>query len=116
MSGFDYPVSKKDGIFSIDLGRPEEGNSLTRGMMRRLADVIRVAGLDPDNRVLVIHGSGPQFCKGRDGRGETTVGLTPYEIRVQMMGSVLGVYEAINAAPINSHRPCCSDPGKCPVR
>ena len=100
MSEFDFPVTTHDGIARIDLGRPEEGNSLTRGMMRRLAEVIRSAGANPDTHVVVIAGRGPQFCKGRDGRGETTAGLTPNDIRVQMMGAVLGVYDAINASPV----------------
>lgn len=100
MSAFEFPISKRDGIVRIDLGRPDEGNSLTRGMMRDLAAVIKQAGADPDTRVIVIAGRGTHFCKGRDGRGETSAGLTPYEVRVQMMGAVLGVYEAINQAPV----------------
>jgi len=100
MSAFEFPTRKSGGIVRIDLGRPEEGNSLTRGMMRDLAAAIKQAGADPDTRVIVIEGRGAHFCKGRDGRGESSAGLTPYEVRVQMMGAVLGVYEAINQAPV----------------
>ncbi len=100
MAGFAFPVTHADGIVRIDLGRPDEGNSLTRGMMRDLADEIRKAGADPQTRVVVLEGRGAHFCKGRDGRGESTEGLRPHEVREQMMGAVLGVYAAIGACPV----------------
>lgn len=100
MADFDFPVASAGGIVRIDLGRPEEGNSLTRGMMRDLAEAIRRASAQPDARVIVLEGRGAHFCKGRDGRGESSAGLKPHEIREQMMGAVLGVYAAINASPI----------------
>ena len=34
MTGFACPVTHADGVARIDLGRPDAGNSLTRGMMR----------------------------------------------------------------------------------
>jgi enoyl-CoA hydratase/carnithine racemase len=100
VANFDFPVSRKDGVVRIDLGRPDEGNTLTRAMMRDLAQTIRNCASDPDARVIVIEGRGAHFCRGRDGRGETTAGLAPHEVREQMMGAVLGVYAAINASPI----------------
>ncbi len=100
MSDFQFPIGGDAAIVRIDLGGPDEGNTLTRGMMRQLTEVIHAEAAKPETRVLVIEGRGPQFCRGRDGRGESNAGLTPYEIRVQMMGSVLGVYEAINMAPV----------------
>ena len=100
MTGFAFPVTHADGVARIDLGRPDEGNSLTRGMMRDLAEEIRKAGAAAQTRVVVICGRGGHFCKGRDGRGETTEGLKPHEVREQMMGAVLGVYAAIQACPV----------------
>ncbi|MDB5544973.1 MAG: enoyl-CoA hydratase/carnithine racemase [Hyphomicrobiales bacterium] len=97
---FEFPESRKDGVVRIELGRPEEGNTLTRGMMRDLAEKIRACAGDPDARVIVIEGRGAHFCRGRDGRGESTAGLAPHQVREQMMGAVLGVYAAINASPI----------------
>src|SRR5262245_33581027 len=69
-------------------------------MMRDLAETIRTCAGEPDARVIVIEGRGGSFCKGRDGRGETTAGLAPHEVREQMMGAVLGVYAAIHASTI----------------
>jgi enoyl-CoA hydratase/carnithine racemase len=100
MAEFDFPISRDGGITRIDLGRPDEGNAQTRGMMRALAETIRVEAAKPEARVLVLTARGAHFCRGRDGKGETTEGLKPHEVRVQMMGAVLGVYEAINASPI----------------
>lgn len=100
MASFEYPVRRADGVARIDLGRPEEGNALTRAMMRDLAEAIRSEGAIPENRVVVIESRGPFFCKGRDGRGETTEGLKPHEVREQMMGAVLSVYAAIQSCPV----------------
>jgi enoyl-CoA hydratase/carnithine racemase len=97
---FQYPVTSANGVTRLDLGRPEEGNSITRGMMRDLAETIRKLSADPQTKVIVIEGRGAFFCKGRDGRGESTEGLRPHEVREQMMGAVLGVYAAIQASPI----------------
>jgi enoyl-CoA hydratase/carnithine racemase len=97
---FQYPVTSANGVTRIDLGRPEEGNSITRGMMRDLAETIRLAAADPQTKVIVIEGRGAFFCKGRDGRGESSEGLRPHEVREQMMGAVLGVYAAIGASPV----------------
>jgi enoyl-CoA hydratase/carnithine racemase len=100
MSDFKFPVQRKGAVARIDLGRPDEGNALTRDMMRSLSQLIRVQAADPAVSVVVLEAQGSHFCRGRDGRGESSAGLSPYEVRVQMMGAVLGVYEAINAAPI----------------
>ncbi len=100
MAEFQYPVTSANGVTRIDLGRPEEGNSITRGMMRDLAETIRLVAADPQTKVIVIEGKGAFFCKGRDGRGESTEGLRPHEVREQMMGAVLGVYAAIQASPV----------------
>jgi enoyl-CoA hydratase/carnithine racemase len=100
VADFEFPESRKGGVVRIDLGRPEEGNTLTRGMMRDLAEKILTCASDPEARVIVIEGRGPHFCRGRDGRGESSAGLAPHQVREQMMGAVLGVYAAINASAV----------------
>ena len=100
MADFEFPIRASGGIMRIDLGRPEEGNTLTRGMMRDISETIRNAAADPETRVIVIESRGLYFCKGRDGRGESTDGLAPYQVREKMMGAVLGVYSAINASTV----------------
>ncbi len=100
MSDFDYQVTRDGAIARIDLNRPEEGNALTRDMMVRLAALLRELGRTPDINVVAIGGRGPQFCRGRDGRGESRAGMTPYEVRVKMMGAVLDSYQAIGDVPV----------------
>lgn len=69
-------------------------------MIADLAGTIRQLGERSDTHVIAIRSRGEVFCGGRDGRGETAATLTPYQVRNQMMGPVLSVYEALIAAPI----------------
>lgn len=89
-----------DAIARVVIERPDHGNKLTRGMMRELSQAIGAAAHDPASRIVLLDADGPDFCLGRDGRGETREGLKPHEIWRQMMGAVLGVYEAIREAPV----------------
>ena len=100
MSEFDFTVTRAGAVARIDLNRPEEGNALTRAMMIRLAALLRELGSAPDVNVVAIAGRGAQFCRGRDGRGESRAGMTPYEVRVKMMGAVLDSYQAIWDVPV----------------
>jgi len=100
MSEFDFEVTRAGAVARIDLNRPEEGNALTRAMMIRLAALLRELGSAPDINVVAIGGRGPQFCRGRDGRGESRAGMTPYEVRVKMMGAVLDSYQAVWDVPV----------------
>ena len=100
MDDFEFTVTRGGPVASIDLSRPEEGNALTRPMMVQLAGIIRDLGANEDTRVIVLKARGSEFCRGRDTRGENYQGLSPHDIRVKAMGAVLGVYDAIQAAPI----------------
>lgn len=100
MSEFNFKVTRDGALARIDLNRPEEGNALTRAMMVRLAALLRELGGTPDINVVAIGGRGPQFCRGRDGRGESRAGMTPYEVRVKMMGAVLDSYQAVWDVPV----------------
>jgi len=100
MSEFDFEVTRAGAIARIDFNRPDEGNALTRAMMVRFAALLRELGGTPDVNVVAIGGRGPQFCRGRDGRGESRAGMTPYEVRVKMMGAVLDAYQAIWDVPV----------------
>ena len=100
MSEFEFKITQKGSVAHIDLSRPSEGNALTRGMMFQLAKVLRDCGANPGVNLVVIEATGDFFCKGRDGKGESRAGMTPYEIRVNMMGAVLDVYKAITDVPV----------------
>ena len=100
MSEFRFDVRRDGAVARIDLGRPEEGNAMTRPMMVSLAALLRELGADSGVHVVAIEGRGPQFCRGRDGKGESRAGMTPYEVRTKFMGAVLGVYEAVANVPV----------------
>jgi enoyl-CoA hydratase/carnithine racemase len=69
-------------------------------MMVSLASLLRELGTQADVNVVAIGGRGSQFCRSRDGKGESRAGMTPYEVRVKMMGAVLDVYQAIADVPV----------------
>jgi enoyl-CoA hydratase/carnithine racemase len=100
MSEFDFKIKRDGAIAHVDLNRPEEGNALTRAMMLRFAQVLRELGADTGINVVTVGGRGDQFCRGRDGKGESRAGMTPYEVRVKMMGAVLDSYQAIWDVPV----------------
>jgi enoyl-CoA hydratase/carnithine racemase len=100
MSEFEFSVKRDGAVARVDLNRPEEGNAMTRGMMLQFARTLDALGTDPTVHVVVLEARGAQFCRGRDGKGESRAGMTPYEVRVKMMGAVLGSYEAIARVPV----------------
>jgi enoyl-CoA hydratase len=100
MSEFEFAVTRDAGVARIDLNRPDQGNTLTRAMMVQLAATLRLLGNDSTINVVALEGRGAAFCRGRDGTGESRTGMTPYEIRVNMMGAVLDVYQAIADVPV----------------
>jgi enoyl-CoA hydratase/carnithine racemase len=93
-------TSIEGAIATITLSRPEVGNALTRPMMIRLSQHIRTLGARPDVHVLVLAARGEEFCRGRDGRGESRTGMSAYDLRAHLMGGLLGVFDAIAQAPI----------------
>ncbi len=100
MSDFEFKVRRDGAVARVDLNRPEEGNAMTRGMMVQLSKTLAELGADQSVHVVVLEARGAQFCRGRDGKGESRAGMTPYEIRVKMMGAVLGSYQAIIDVPV----------------
>jgi enoyl-CoA hydratase/carnithine racemase len=100
MSEFDFKVKRDGAVAHVDLNRPEEGNALTRAMMLRFSQVLRELGADAKINVVTVGGRGGQFCRGRDGKGESRAGMTPYDVRVKMMGAVLDSYQAIWDVPV----------------
>jgi 2-(1,2-epoxy-1,2-dihydrophenyl)acetyl-CoA isomerase len=60
-------VVTPDGpILRVTLDRPERKNALTRQMVTELARIVRDAAADDHTRVLVLRGSGSDFCAGID--------------------------------------------------
>jgi enoyl-CoA hydratase/carnithine racemase len=55
-----------DGVFHIEMARPEKKNALTAAMYRTMADALATAEADPAVRVILISGAGGNFTAGND--------------------------------------------------
>ena len=59
-------LSLTDGVFHIEMARPEKRNALTAAMYQVMADALANADADPAVRVILISGSGGNFTAGND--------------------------------------------------
>jgi len=59
-------VGQADGVFHIEMARPEKKNALTAAMYRTMADALASAEADPAVRVILISGAGGNFTAGND--------------------------------------------------
>ena len=59
-------VRSSNGVWRIELARPERRNALDAEMVASLAASLEAAGADPSVRVVVIRGAEPDFCAGAD--------------------------------------------------
>lgn len=100
MPSTTFTVRMDGAAARIDLNRPEEGNTLTRGMMVELQDLVGHLGQQPSVHVVAIEGRGSHFCKGRDGRGENAAGMSAYDMRHKLYSAVLDSYAAVRAVPV----------------
>jgi enoyl-CoA hydratase/carnithine racemase len=55
-----------DGVFRIEIARPEKKNALTAEMYQALAEALARAEADPSVRVILISGAGGNFTAGND--------------------------------------------------
>jgi enoyl-CoA hydratase/carnithine racemase len=55
-----------DGIFAIQMNRPEKKNAITQNMYALMAEGLRAADQDNATRVVVLHGSQNIFTSGND--------------------------------------------------
>ena len=59
-------LTVKDGVASLTLNRPAQGNAMSLALMEALQQAIQDAEADPSCSVLVIRGAGRVFCGGGD--------------------------------------------------
>jgi len=62
----DLVVEFKNNCVWINLNRPEASNAYSNGMIQALVEVLKYADFDTGVRVIVITGSGKNFCAGGD--------------------------------------------------
>lgn len=59
-------TERSGGVLRIAINRPEKKNALTGAMYTALAESVERAELDPEVRVLLLHGNGNVFTAGND--------------------------------------------------
>ena len=59
-------VTRKDGVLTVTLVKPERKNAIDPGMFRELLTVFVDADADPETRVVVVTGAGGNFSSGAD--------------------------------------------------
>lgn len=96
----EFLTTIDSSVATIEMNRPDEGNALTRGHMLQLAELLQKLGADPQTHVIAITGRGAEFCRGRDGRGESRVGMSAYDVRMKLLSATIRVYDAIAATPV----------------
>lgn len=55
-----------DGVFHLEMARPEKKNALTAAMYQAMAEALAGADADPAVRVILISGAGGNFTAGND--------------------------------------------------
>ncbi len=58
--------ARAEGVLTLRLDRPEKRNALSAALIEALHDAFEAADLDPEVRVVVLTGAGPDFCAGAD--------------------------------------------------
>ena len=102
-------ASRRDGVVTLLLSRPERRNPLSAETMALLRDALREAGADPAVRAVIVGAEGPVFSAGHDLR-ELAAGdaeaheriftlcaqlmLTVHELEVPVIARVQGLATA----------------------
>lgn len=76
-----FTVDIADGILTLSLDRPAQGNALPSAAVPQLESLFRAANARDDVRVLLMRGEGPSFCVGGDVKGFAQTIDTPPEAR-----------------------------------
>ena len=50
----------------VTINRPEARNSLTRGVVKKIAQLVNQAAQDANVRCVILRGAGGHFCAGAD--------------------------------------------------
>ena len=90
-------TSRDGAVATVIIDHAAEGNVLTTDMLRALTAAIRAAAVT-DAKVIVLRSTGPDFCRGRDGKGGPQ-NPTALVMRDQVLQPILDVYDALNGAP-----------------
>lgn len=85
----------ENGVFEIELNRPEKLNAVNNELARDLAQAVSEAQHNPEVRAVLLYGSGKGFCAGGDLKDFGIDLSNPVEIKEFMQEghkAVLGLY------------------------
>lgn len=89
-----WSVEITDGIGRVHLDRPAKHNAVSLAMWRSLPDVLARLDADPGVRVVVIRGTGKNFCAGAD-IGDLLAGPDPADPMAELRAANLAAHSAI---------------------
>ncbi len=93
-------IERKGPFAFLTLNRPRRGNLINDAMMRKLPETIDGLAADKNLRAVVLRGSGPDFCLGRDQRpGPGGPPKSAFELHDRVMSRILAVYKAFRECP-----------------
>jgi 2-(1,2-epoxy-1,2-dihydrophenyl)acetyl-CoA isomerase len=76
-------VAASDGVLRITIDRPERKGALDVAAVRRIVETLESAATDDDLRVIVLSGTGDDFCSGSDWVAGNASGSKPRPGSVQ---------------------------------
>ena len=79
-------LHQEDGLWTVTLNRPDKANSLTRAMLRQLAEMAEAAAVAPP-RALILTGAGKVFSAGAD-LDEARAGLATDPVWERLSGAI----------------------------
>jgi enoyl-CoA hydratase/carnithine racemase len=88
MSGDEFCIEQSDGLTTITLCRPDEGNRLSIDGVRALTEVLREAA-----GPLLLTGEGPDFCLGRAAGPSSS---DPAIVLDEVLQPILDLYQAVD--------------------
>ena len=85
-------VEHKDSVTTLTIHREQAGNMFDLPMIHEMTRQLGLAG--SQGHCVVIRGSGPNFCRGRD---PSTAGPqpSPIDLRDRVLSPIMGLYDAI---------------------
>lgn len=96
---FTTTIDAANGIATIELNRPDNGNRLTAPEVAELGRAIRAAGARKEIKVVVARARGDAFCLGRvPGTGPAP--KTAHDIRTQVADPILSLYADVRATEV----------------
>ena len=92
----------KDGVFTVQMNRPEKKNAITQNMYRKMGEALKTADRDSTIRVVVLCGTTDFFTSGNDIKDFQTRSANRNDVKsfatTDFFGGMLGLRKPLIAA------------------